>query len=258
MKQISYLLLFILLGSGMQSLNAQENAIKTNLLSLTTGTFSVDYERKLGPRITGDLRLNYFFAGGVLSNGFNAVAEQADGETYRYDTSVEGVKGFFVNPGFRFYPKEAFRGFYLEPNIRFFRYSFSVPYAFESDIDPSITHVESAPSYLQFLGGGLNLGGQKVFDSGFTMDFFAGFGYSIGKLHVESQDGTSLSDAQLLDVKQEIDDAIAEGTTGNAEFGDSFVVNNLSATVEGDKVSAEFAGIPWPILRLGFSLGYAF
>jgi len=261
MKQVSFLLLFILLGSGYQSLNAQQNAVKLNLLALTTSTISLDYERKIAPRLTADIRFNYFYGGNALTRVINTVdfiADQVDGDSFRYTSKVDKFKGIFFTPGLRFYPKEAFRGFYLEPNFRYGRYSFTGEYEFEDEEDEMITYVEEAPVVIQLLGGGLNIGAQKVFDNGFTMDFFLGAGFGNIKFNVESQDNSKLTETQLADLKEIIDDAAAAGSSTSASFYEELFFDNIEASVVGNKVKASFAGVPWPIGRVGFSLGYAF
>lgn len=149
MKKIVLALAVVFAATGLNAQDGKLNAIKINPLSLAFATGNVSYERAVGPQ--SSIQLGGFFAGFKLSE-------------LKYS-------GFGVTPEFRYYfagNKEALNGVYVGPFLRY--QSFTI----KETIDNSSVKFSS-------FGGGAVIGWQKMWDSGFVLDLFAGPNYSSGK-----------------------------------------------------------------------------
>lgn len=128
------------------SANAQEekNTLKINPLSALLRTGSIFYERKIDETMSAQLGVAY--TGVSLS-----------------DTKFTGLA---LTPEVRFYVKKnAPRGMYAAPFLKYQDYT--------------ITDEEDKGSYRSF-GGGLLLGHQWIYNSGFVLDLFFGPSYNNG------------------------------------------------------------------------------
>lgn len=136
--------------------NVRNNAIKLNPLSLAFLTGNVSYERAVSENSSVQL--------GVFYSGLN----------------FSGIKyaGFGVTPEYRFYfagAKQALNGVYAAPFARFQNFSITDK---ETNDKSSFTTI----------GGGATIGWQKMWDSGFVLDIFAGPSYNSAKFKNESDD----------------------------------------------------------------------
>ena len=128
------------------------NTIKINPISALIRTGSVFYEHKLAEKTS--------FQIGVAYTGLKLD-----------ETKFSGLA---LTPEYRIYPKgNALSGLYLGPYARYQNYTV------KDDINKG--------SYTSF-GGGLVMGRQWVYNSGFTLDIFFGPSYNSGK--VKADDGS--------------------------------------------------------------------
>ena len=134
------------------------NSIKVNPLNMIFGRFGLQYERKIADNMSLGLTL-----------GFYSQSTGVVGLEYKYS-------GFSINPEFRYYFADAIEGWYASPYIIFT--SITQKYTYDSvDIttgDPiSVTDEATISQY----GGGIVAGHQWIW-GGFTLDLYAGIGYT--------------------------------------------------------------------------------
>lgn len=138
------------------------NSIKTNPLSMIFGYFGAMYERKIGDNMSLGLTLGLY----SRSTGIT-------GAEYSYS-------GFTINPEFRYYFEEAIEGWYVAPYITFTSISQKFVGS-ESIFDPITMEYTTIPteskSTISVYGGGV-VGGRQWIWSGFTLDVYAGIGYT--------------------------------------------------------------------------------
>ncbi|MDX9852783.1 MAG: DUF3575 domain-containing protein [Tenuifilaceae bacterium] len=136
----------------------EKNVFKVNALSLLIGTGSIFYERKLNDMFSAQMGAAY------LSYTFG-------------DTKFTGL---ILTPEVKLYVKKnAIDGFYLAPYLRYQRFNLTV----ENEGMPN-----DEATYNNF-GGGLSIGRQWIFNSGFTLDFFFGGHYGSGKVSGNNSSG---------------------------------------------------------------------
>ncbi len=126
------------------------NTIKINPLSALFRTGSVFYEHKVSEKAS--VQLGAAFTGLKID-----------------DTRFSG---FSITPEYRIYPKgNALSGLYVAPYARYQNFS--------------VKDEEAKGSYSS-IGGGLLVGRQWVYNSGFTLDLFFGPAYNAGKIKAEA------------------------------------------------------------------------
>lgn len=126
-----------------------KNAVKLNPLSLFALTGNVSYERAVSSNKS--IQLGAFYSG----------------------LNISGLKysGYGLTPEMRFYfsgKKEALNGVYAAPFLRYQSYNIQDKEDFNKTSYSSI-------------GGGATIGWQKVWNSGFALDVFAGPSFNKGK-----------------------------------------------------------------------------
>jgi hypothetical protein len=158
MKHFTVLVIFLVTA---MIANAQyaplRNAIKINPLSLVLATGNVSYERAISE--------NKSVQAGVYYSSFSL--------------SDLKYQGFGITPEFRYYfagRKEALNGMYVAPFAR--TQNFSLTEKGYSQNKASFTAI----------GGGATIGWQKMWNSGFVLDMFAGPSYSSMTLKAENED----------------------------------------------------------------------
>ncbi len=136
-------------GFGLSNMNAQENVIKVNPLAVLGGTDLVSYERVLGEHTSGIISaaIGGFKLGDVKYSSFGA------GLQYRY------------------YFEEVLDGWYGGAIVSYQNG--------KTEIDNGIFGGSSNDDEFDFtsIGGGLKVGHQWVWDSGFSLDLNIGASY---------------------------------------------------------------------------------
>ena len=174
-----------------------------------------------------------------------------DGESQQYKSEVE-PQGLYMNPYFRFYPKQAFKGFYVEGFARYFNYTYSVPYDYDKNgrtIRAALDGTASA------VGGGLALGVQFNLASRVFLDINGGYGMALGNARVETSD-PNLDRADYEKIKRNIERYQDDPDVQVFLLGD--FLKNPDARATDTSAEAEFKNKVFPILRGGISIGYAF
>lgn len=161
-KIILSLLLVTALLSNIVMAQEVKNTFKINPLSALFRTGSLFYERTVSPQSA--LQLGFAFTGLKLN-----------------ETKFSGLA---LTPEYRYFiKKKAPAGIYVAPFAKYQNYT--------------LTGGEDKGTYTSF-GGGLSLGRQWVYQSGFVMDMFFGPSFNFGTYKAESG-------SQQVDVKGGID-----------------------------------------------------
>lgn len=153
------LLLTAVIASSIFAAKAQDakNTIKINPLSAFLSTGSVFYERKLDEN--SSLQLGVAYSGLKLND--------------------IGYHGVVITPEYRFYTgKKAIEGLYFAPFLRYQHFN---------------VKANENEGNLSTYGGGILLGRQWVFTTGFALDLFAGPSYSSGDYKITAGSEPNLS-----------------------------------------------------------------
>lgn len=155
MKKVLLTTLLCLFLSSAWSQSEERNVIKANPLSALVGTGSVFYEHKIDDKHSWQLGVAYL--------------------GLRIDNTH--FSGLAITPEYRIYiKKRALSGVYVGPYLRYQSYTVKT-----SDNDKG--------NYTSF-GGGVLMGRQWVYKSGFVLDIFAGPAYNSGRIKSTSGSGT--------------------------------------------------------------------
>ena len=229
------------------SLFSPRRIVKTNLAGYANLAVNLNYEQKLGSKTSAGLLAGYKLPTVIHVEAVGTI----DGEKQTYTGDIE-PQGLFLNPYFRFYPKEVFKGFYVEAFLRYFNYSFLLPYDYEKNGGKIRANADGTASAF---GGGLALGVQFALASRLFLDINAGYGMAAGSAHLETNDpNLELEDYQTIQrniEKYQDDEDIQVFLLGD-------ILTDPEAGATDTKAWADFNNKVFPVLRGGISLGYAF
>lgn len=250
----------LLLAMSIQATHAQDAAttaaaalfspkymLKTNLAGYALLVANVNYEQKTGPKTSIGLLGGYKLPSTITVDAIGRI----NGESQKYTSEVE-PQGLYLNPYFRFYPKEAFKGFYLEAFGRYFNYTYKVPYDYEKNGGTIRAALDGTASAA---GGGLGLGVQFSLASHLFLDINGGFGVASGNAHVETSD-PNLDRTDYEKIKHNIEEYQNDPDVQVFLIGD--VLKNPNARASDTSAEADFKNKLFPIVRFGISLGWAF
>jgi hypothetical protein len=242
MKMIKSISLFILITiSLLKPLKAQEisdssNVVKLNLSALLTRNFSVQYERKVSPKVAVALGIHFLPFGKLPYQ--NIVSDIAD--VNNIDFTRANIGSFGIVPEVRFYPgnKGALRGFYFGPFISYSRYKTDLPINYSNK-----TGVFNGD--ISTITGGLQIGFQNKLSKKVYLDIWIigpNYGGSSGNLIFEGKlDEVEQSALQfsIQDVKDNFP----------IKFIKSYNVNENGGDI---KVKGPWAGLRGAGINLGF------
>lgn len=152
---VSAMLIAVCFSASAQS-EMRTNAIKLNPLSLAFLTGNISYEKAVSK--TSSVQLGVFYSG----------------------VNFSGLKysGFGLTPEYRIYfggGKQALNGVYAAPFVRYQNFTLE-----DTEIDNKTTFTT--------IGGGATIGWQKMWNSGFVLNLFAGPSYNSAKFKNESDE----------------------------------------------------------------------
>jgi len=146
MKKIFILAAIVFAATSVNAQSEPKNALKMNPVSILLKTGNISYERAIAPNQSA--QLGVFYSGLGLGD-------------FRYE-------GFGITPEYRFYiggAKQALNGGYVAPFTRYQQFTIQ---------DKSV----SSKGKFETIGGGIVLGWEKAYKSGFVLDLFAGPAYN--------------------------------------------------------------------------------
>ena len=234
-------------GDGVAAVFGAKRIVKTNLVGYAFLVANVNYEQKTGTKTSVGLLGGYKLPSTIKIEAIGRI----DGESQKYTGEVR-PQGLYLNPYFRFYPKEAFKGFYLEVFGRYFNYTYEVPYEYQKNdrtINAALDGKASA------VGGGLGLGYQFSLASRWFLDINAGYGMAAGDAHVETND-PNLEREDYEKIKRNIEKYQDDPDVQVFLLGD--FLKNPDARATDSSAEADFKNKLFPILRGGIAIGYAF
>ena len=237
--QMKKSILTLFLGLFLLNTQAQNDQIKMNILALSLGNISLQYEHTLNTH--SSLCLGFSF---LPSRGFPSVA--VDKNSSDYDATAMKLSGWAITPEYRYYfSNKGPKGFYVAPYFRYASYSlsgFGVNYA--SVTGGTKDRSAIAEGDITTAVGGLMFGSQWTLGSNWTLDWWilgAGFG---------SQKGTFTAYGNFT---QENQDDIHSSIADVDAPGIDLTVTTTATTVEVAYKSS------LPALRgFGLCLGYRF
>lgn len=212
----------------------QENIIKTGITGYLLGDFNLGYERMTVENQSVQFKMGYFSP--VLSPIFTGKTITpseytylgSDGSVqmsleYRFYTSKQGLKGFYLGPYFRYY------------GIR----------AEYTDIIQSKTfHVDGS---VNSIGAGVQLGYQFIFNESFSLDI-SFFGAGIDKNNVKLLYTTDTPNFNYNDIVDDVSEVFEDVP---------YFEKRLENEVNNDNLTSKLPFI-FPGLRASVSLGIAF
>ena len=218
----------------------RKNVVKYLPVNIPFQSISFEYERMINAR-------NSVILGVGLPNQKSIMGK------YGMDAGTD-LKSFEIGTmhlraAFRHYTGHQMlpKGFYIEP---FLKYQNIKGNAAVSGVDDQSGQPYKGDFNLNFntLNIGFQLGTQFLIAKRVTLDlYFLGFeaGFLSGNVNAVSD---QISDAN--NIKDDLDKTIADLP--------SFIGSKITVTQSGNKVNAKAAGIPYPWLRSGISIGIAF
>ncbi len=242
--------LVVMILSSLISARAQDkmNTIKFNFSPLVFRTFSFQYERVLGPKMSVLLQGGYTLSRSVPSTLMNMLKSMdtlnASGK-YTAVTSAQFNGGFQVTPEFRFYPAgNANKGFYIGAYFRYLNLGVSANVDHRDNASSPIMKYQYKGSY-SFTSFGAQVGYQWFLGENLTLDWWI-VGLNVGSNKVKMEaDG----DFSTVDKPQYINDI-------NLNLTGTFF-HNVNATMNNSKASLQFS-MPGLGIRSGLCLGYRF
>ena len=103
-----------------------KNMVKLNLLALTAGNISLQYERLITPKTTVGATVNMMPSKGLPFS--SSVESFVDDQTTSAQLKQISISSFSVTPEIRFYlGKEGYKGFYIAPFVRYGKYNVDLP-----------------------------------------------------------------------------------------------------------------------------------
>jgi hypothetical protein len=229
------------------SLFAPKRIVKTNLVGYALLSVNANYEQKTGGKTSVGLLAGYKLPNVIKVEAIGTI----DGEKQTYTGDVE-PQGLFMNPYFRFYPKETFKGFYVEAFLRYFDYNFLLPYDYEKNGGKIRANADGSATAF---GGGLALGAQFPLGPRVYMDLNLGYGMAVGNAHLETNDpNLELEDYQTI--QQNIEKYQDDEDIQVFILGD--ILTDPKAGSSDTQAWADFENKVFAILRGGICIGYAF
>lgn len=223
---------------------ASKNIVKWNVAALITKSYSFQYERAVGSKISVALGYRNM---PKLSIPFKSTINNSvdDAQT---ETTINNFKtsNFAITPEVRFYvgKKGVFQGFYLAPYVSYAKYSGEGP--FQIDI-PQLNRTES----MYFKGdidtytAGLKIGAQWKLSKLVYLDWWIiGPNYGSAKGDLYSQRTSNALEQAVI--KNQIDKQI-----------DDLPLIKATSTVDGNGANIHIKG-PWAGARAGLNVGFRF
>lgn len=244
-------LFFAFLFMGAQAFS-QENTIKLAPFKLTPlpvpSALQFGYERVLGDQVSIGMTAKFIIPRGLENTNVDFTSDA--GATASGNFKSGTFSGITLTPELRFYTSQqngAPNGFYLMPFLRYFNYGVNGDFEYRPDNGDVNSDIDAQISFSGF-GGGFGLGVQKIWDSGFLVDWNAGLGMGITAGRIKGDVVGPVTD-DIPDFIDQIADAVSLIPTVNAKFDNDGTGNTLNARARG---------LPWPILKTQLAIGYAF
>lgn len=216
-----------------------KNMITLNALALSSGTFSLQYERLVSKKTSVGVTLNFMSERGIPFSG--AIESLVSDRTTVAQLKAVSVSNFSFTPEARFYlGKEGFKGFYISPFVRFSNFSMNLPVNYYYEGEDQHIMIDGKTSSIS---AGVGFGAQWKLSDNFYLDWMI-----IGP-HYGGSTGT-LSGQKSLN--QEEQDAIIESLRDL-----DIPVVSYDYEVDSNGAKVKLNG-PWAGIRAVVGVGYRF
>ena len=226
------------------------NIIKMNLTALSTNTYSFQYERALGNKVSLALGVKFRPSTGIpfKSTIKSFLDTLSEGAGIDFVNNAR-VGGYAITPEIRFYlGKGAMHGFYLAPFVRYennnldsWRYTFKTP---TKTIIIDFTGKQTG------FGAGLQIGAHYLLSNKISLDIWLAGPYIFAN-NIKVNSVTDLSDKtdqELIDVKNDIEKYVKDYLPGHS----------VNAKVYKTGADATAKGTFYGARVLGLAIGYRF
>src|SRR5690554_187933 len=245
MKKIILILLCIFFTSNVLSQeekpeSVKNNMVKLNVLPLTFGSISADYERVISSKTTIGLNLTLMPKRKTPMLGIFESLIDDEAATNQFKNAKIGT--FSVSPQVRFYlGKSAYRGFYVAPFLRYASHSLEIPVEYIYENQEESVVIDGS---INAFSGGIALGAQWQLSEKIYLDWtIVGPLYGGHKGTLSGQ--KNLNPEEVHEIEQALNDF--EGLP--------FV--DYTHEVNDNGVTVDTKG-GWAGLRIGLAVGYRF
>jgi hypothetical protein len=217
-----------------------DNFVKLNVSSLFLKTFSVQYERPVGRKVSVAMNVSYRATSGIP---FKSIIKDI-GNDDNFSRQIDGldIGHFVVAPEFRFYTgSEAGRGFYLAPYVQYTHQTAKLPFKYDYDGTEKVLPLSGS---INSFTGGLMIGSQFKLTDMVYLDWWilgATYGKASGKVDARAQ----LDENEQRAVRDELD-----AFNNNDFINTKYNVDQNGATMDVDG--------KWITARLGITVGVRF
>lgn len=245
MKKIIFFSLSILLSGLAQAQEEtsdleRKSMVKLNVIPLTIGSFSADYEYLISTRTTIGTNLTFMPKRSIPMLG--SFESTIDDEAVSNQLENAKIGTFSISPQAKFYlGKDVYRGFYIAPFFRYASHSIQLPVNYYYNGQNETVVIDGK---INTFSGGIAFGAQWKLSEKFYLDWTI-----IGPLY-GSHNGT-LSGNKNLNQEE-----ITEIENALNDFDEiPFIKHSHEVNSQGVKVKTKG---PWAGLRIGISVGYRF
>lgn len=220
--------------------SGRDNMVKLNVLPLTFGSISADYERVISHKTTIGLNLTLMPQRKPPMLGiFESII---DDEAATNQLKNAKISTFSVSPQVRFYlGKSAYRGFYIAPFLRYASHSLEIPVEYIYNNQEETVVIDGS---INAFSGGISFGAQWQLSEKIYLDWTI-----IGPLYGGHKGTLSGQKSLTSEEVHEVEKAL------NDFEGLPYV--DYTHEVNNDGVTIKTKG-PWAGLRIALAIGYRF
>lgn len=217
----------------------EKNMIKLNVMALSTGTISVQYERLITPKTTVGASVNLMPKRGIPF--FGSIESLINDAVTSNQIKSAKINSFSITPEARFYlGKEGFKGFYVAPFVRYASHGAEFPLAY--DYNGEKEHI-TLDGKLNTFSAGFAIGAQWKIAKQIYLDWLI-----MGPMYGSAKGDLSGKRALNADEVKEIDKALKDLDLPIIDT--TYEVNEQGA-------KAKVKG-PWAGIRAAIGVGYRF
>lgn len=216
-----------------------KNMVKLNLLALTTGNISLQYERLITPKTTVGVTVNVMPSKGLPFS--SSIESLVDDKTTSAQLQQVSVSSFSVTPEIRFYlGKEGYKGFYIAPFLRYGKYNVDFPVNYDYEGTEQNIMIDGT---VKAFSGGFAIGAQWRVYKEFYLDWMImGPHYGSAKGTLEGK--KAINENEQAAIKKALNDL-------------DLPVVDLEYEVNDSGAKAKLDG-PWAGIRASIGIGYRF
>lgn len=216
-----------------------KNMVKLNLLALTAGNISLQYERLITPKTTVGVTVNMMPSKGLPFS--NSIESFVDDQETTAQLEQISVSSFSVTPEIRFYlGTEGYKGFYIAPFVRYGTYNVDLPLTYDYEGEEESIMIDGT---VKAFSGGFAIGAQWRVYKDFYIDWMI-MGPHYGSATGTLEGNRSLNQSEQDAIRNSLNDLDIPVVDFEYEVNDS----GAKAKLDG----------PWAGIRASIGIGYRF